>query len=170
MPFLVLPATTQGSLLNLAFASGVLQHVLQLDNRGCTLVPATIQTTFSFHFLAHPCLPQVLVHNHGQVGIDAVFMASRHGKPSLFVVEAKSNATSSLGKHKLLYASLAARTFIPDYFQVVPVYIRVHKDHQGYHFRVAECEAIEPHLSLVSLTDIRVTHSEYWILPMPRNS
>jgi len=106
--FQLLPALTETSLVNLAVASGLLHHALDLDEPQTTIIPATGQSTFSFHFRPHPAYGICWTHDRGQVEMDALFVARRSGAEALFVVEAKSGRTfSNIAKHKLVYPCLA---------------------------------------------------------------
>lgn len=140
-PFTLLPKFTETSLINLAIASGLLAQALRFDPDTPLSVPATGQGTYSFNFSPHRDLGVTWVHNRGQVEIDAVLVARREGKETLFVIEAKAgDEFESLAKHKLLYPVLALRSRIPDYVPIVPVYIRALRRAEGIHFHIAECE------------------------------
>jgi hypothetical protein len=138
--FTLLPKFTETSLVNLAIASGLLSHALQLDEAVLSSAPATGQGTYSFAFSPHEALNAEWKHMKGQVEIDAVLTAKRQGTETLFVIEAKaSEEFDSLAKHKLLYPVLALQTTVPRYMPVVPVYLRAISRADGLHFYVAEC-------------------------------
>lgn len=131
LPFLLLPAFSETSFVNLAIASGVLAHALGIDQGDLPHAPATGQSTFSFDVIPHPDLGVKWAHSQGQVEIDAVVTARRNGSECLFVVEAKSGlANESLAKHKLVYPVMALQTRVPGYLPVVPVYLKAHRDAQ----------------------------------------
>lgn len=99
---------TETSLVNLAFASGLIGEALGLDRPYSTGAPATGSSTYCFAFRPHAAVDRVLEHSKGQVEMDAVFVGRRAGRPHLFVVEAKSGTeTRTLAKHKLVYPVLA---------------------------------------------------------------
>ncbi|MBX3399555.1 MAG: hypothetical protein KF873_12500 [Gemmataceae bacterium] len=138
--FTLLPKFTETSLVNLAVASGLLSHVLKLDDPAMPSAPATGQGTYSFTFTPHEQLDVAWFHSKGQVEIDAAIIAKRGGEETLFVVEAKvGDELDSLAKHMLLYPALALRDGIPEYMPLVPVYIRVLRRQEGLHFYIAEC-------------------------------
>jgi len=140
-PFYLLPSFTETSLVNLALASGLMAHALGLDEQTLPLASATGQSTFTFKFKPRPGEEAPWEHSRGQVEIDSLFTAKRAGKETVFVVESKAgDELDSLAKHKLLYPLLAIRGQVPVYMPVVPVYLRVVRRADGYHFFFAECE------------------------------
>lgn len=163
-PYVLLPSLTEGGLINFAFASGVLHRALCLDDR-TPITPSTSQSTFTFDLKAHPSISNTFTHRSGQVEIDAMFVTSRNNHPTLFIVEAKADSTASLAKHKLLYPVLAVAPRVPQYMQVVPVYMRIHKDHDGYHFRIAECKWDRTPGTAPYVSGIQVVSGSHWILP-----
>lgn len=163
IPYKLLPSLTEGGLVNFAFASGVLHHALNLDAHTAT-PPATSQSTFTFDFKAHPSIPTIFTHRSGQVEIDAMFVATRNNRPTLFVIEAKADETTSLAKHKLLYPILAVFAHVPKDMPIIPVYIRINCDTAGYHFRIAEC--IWESTPISHISGIQVVSSSHWILPI----
>jgi len=153
--FQLLPALTETSLVNLAVASGLLHYALDLDEPQTIIIPATGQSTFSFHFRPHPAYGVCWTHDRGQVEMDALFVARRHGAEALFVVEAKSGtAFSNIAKHKLVYPCLALQTHVPQYLAVIPVYLRVRRVDDGLHFYVCECKLPTDHDRVVSLANL----------------
>jgi hypothetical protein len=160
--FTLLPKFTETSLVNLAMASGLLSHALQLDYEALPSAPATGQGTYSFTFSPHADLNVTWAHTRGQVEIDAAFIAKREGNETLFVVEAKAgDEFDSLAKHKLLFPALALRNGIPEYMPLVPVYIRALRRSDGFHFYVAECilsHAADGIVSLAGLVPRAVCH------------
>src|SRR5262249_43862925 len=100
--FDLLPALSETSLLNLALSSGLLAAALNLDAPSGLPAPATGQSTFTFEFRFHSTLAPVVKHANGQVQTDAIFIETRNGRDSVFVVEAKTDPfDKSLAKHKL---------------------------------------------------------------------
>ena len=140
-PFQLLPTFTETSLVNLALASGLMGHALRLEEPDLALAAATGQSTLSFQFRPHEQASAVWAHGRGQVEIDSLFTARREGRETVFIVESKAGAEfDCLAKHKLLYPMLAIRQKVPSYMPVVPVYLRVVKEADGYHFYFAECK------------------------------
>jgi hypothetical protein len=139
-PFSLLQRFTETSLVNLALASGLLAHALQLDGQRLPLATATGQSTFTFEFRPHEKISALWRHTRGQVEIDSVFTARRDTKETVFVVESKfAEKLGSLAKHKLLYPVLAIRSQVPRYMDVAAVYMRAIRAADGFHFYIAEC-------------------------------
>lgn len=166
MAFRLLPKLTENSLVNLALASGVLGHALQIDDPSQVLVPATGQSTYSFEFQPHRSVSVELSHNRGQVEIDALFLAPRNGKECLFLVEAKTGASRrSLAKHKLVYPYIALRKEISPDIPIIPVYLNAERTSSGYRFRIAECE-FETHADkLPVLCELKVASNCTFVIP-----
>lgn len=139
--FQLLPELTETSLVNLALASGLLTKALGLEVDQVQMIPATGQSTFNFDFRPLAAQDVVLSHQKGQVEIDAVFVGQRDGKECLFVLEAKSGKKGfdSLAKYKLLYPVLALKQKVPDYMDIVPVYMRTVRANGAIEFSIAEC-------------------------------
>ena len=84
---------------------------------------------------------------------------NRAGKEALFPIEAKSGRPGgSLAKHKLVYPFAALRTTVPDYMEIVPVYLKVWSEDDGQHFLVCECELPATSPSVVSELTVRSTN------------
>lgn len=140
LAFQLLPKLTETSLVNLAIGSGLLQYALGINDCHENVVPATGQSTYSFEITPKPCLSEPWQHIKGQVEIDALFMAHREGKDCLFLVEAKSGKpTGTLAKHKLCYPLAALRSEVPNYINIVPVYLKTWPEADGQHFLISEC-------------------------------
>jgi hypothetical protein len=147
----VFPTLTETSQVNLAFASGLIGHALDLDKPYPTAAPATGSSTYTFSFLVHSEYQQRLTHVNGQVEIDAVFVGRRRGNPHLFVLEAKSGtATRTLAKHKLVYAALALAPRVPPEMPIIPVYLRV----TGQTYHLTECHLPDPRTQTVALDEL----------------
>lgn len=141
----VLGVRTETSLVNLAFASGLIGEALGLDRPYPTGAPATGSSTYCFKFRPHSAMNTILEHIKGQVEIDAVFVGRREGQPHLFVVEAKSGAeTRTLAKHKLVYPVLAVAPKVPAELPIVPVYLRVVDEGERVLYHVTECGFADP--------------------------
>jgi len=152
--FQYLPRYTETTLVNLALASGVLSRALNLDPSSVPF-PATGQGTYTFAVTANQSIPVTWAHNNGQVEIDAVFVASRGGSDTVFVVESKASAKyGSLSKHKLAYPLLALRTTIPPELPIVGVYLRALKHEYGFRFSIAECQFDEGSTAIASLSSV----------------
>jgi hypothetical protein len=138
--FQLMPALTETSLVNLALASGLLGSALNLDEPADAAIPATGQSTFSFHVKPFRDSDIRWRHECGQVEIDAIFAARRAGKDVLFVVEAKvSNRLKTLAKHKLVYPVLSIQPHLPPSLPIVPVYLRIVRTARHLNFFVTEC-------------------------------
>lgn len=139
--FQLLPKLTETSLVNLAVGSGLLRHVLGVEERADQVVPATGQSTFTFPVAPRPGVSAIWEHRNGQVEIDALFLGRRGGKETLFIVEAKCGLPKgSIAKHKLVYPFAALRATVPDYIGIVPVYVKTWAERDGQHFLVTERE------------------------------
>lgn len=142
-PFQLLPKVTETSVVNLALASGLLPHALSVEKSESLLIPATGQSVFSFEFRPRGDNDATLLHQQGQVEIDAVFVAKRDNRECLFIVEAKhGDKFDSLAKHKLLYPILSLLPKIPASMPIIPVYLRSIKTDTGINFFIAECPAV----------------------------
>jgi hypothetical protein len=162
-PFQLLPKLTETSLVNLAFATGLLHRALGLDDTGRGAVPATGQSTFTFLVRPWGDMQEVWTHQRGQVEIDAVFVARRKGTETLFLVEAKSGLPQgSLAKHKLGYPFAALRGAVPAYMQIVPVYMKSWAEPHERHFLISEC-SIPAEEGLV-VSDLHVQDVGHWVL------
>lgn len=132
---------TERTLVNLAFAAGLMQPALGLD-RQPPAAPATGSSTYRFRFRPHSMLPDHLDYD-GQVEIDAVFVGRRNNQPALFVIEAKVGAEHrTLAKHKLLYPVLALYKQLNGALPIIPVYMRIVPGADAIIYHVAECESL----------------------------
>lgn len=125
LPYHVFPQPTETTLVNLAFASGLIGRALGLDKPYPTAAPATGASTYSFDFRPHRMCNNVLHHHEGQVEIDTVFVGGRRGTDHLFVLESKATDERSLAKHKLVYPVLALAASRKVAMPIVTVYVRV---------------------------------------------
>ena len=154
--FVFLSSQVEVNTVNLAIASGLLARALRLDADTPRIAPATISSTFSFP--VRPT-PRAVVHEHvhGQVEIDAAFLARRDGYTVLVVLEAKhgrgSEDKETLAKTKLAYpASAICRSPDPPaHIPIVPVYLRSFTEGEQIMFRVVEC--VWPGLDSLRVTD-----------------
>ena len=138
--FKLLPKLTETSLVNLAFASGILAKALNLDEDTKNVIPATCQSTFSFKVRPHEDYDIAWEHNNGQVEIDALFYGTRKGVHELYLVESKFGSShSTLAKHKLVYPFLAINKHINSKIRIVPVYLKTSIQGNSIHVMVTEC-------------------------------
>jgi hypothetical protein len=157
--FMLLPAFTETSVVNLALASGLLAHALDVEPAYAPSVPATGQSVFSFPVRPHSKLDANWLHQRGQVEIDALFVARRRSKDTLFLVEAKCGSQfGSLAKHKICYALAAVRTRLPENVDVCPIYLRVVKQSSQLNFWIAECSFPIRGAQAFSIDEIRITN------------
>ena len=153
-PYSLINKRNERSATNLGFASGLFAEALELDRPHPSTVPAGGNSTYTFSFLVDDDYETELVHNDGQVEIDCLFVAKRGGRDTVFVLEAKSGAFSSLAKHKLVYPVLGILPKVPEDFEVVPVYVRIQHDGASLTYNVAECKPLSatPTRTLTSLS------------------
>jgi hypothetical protein len=154
-PYYIFPRPTENSLINLAFASGLLGFALATDRPFPMAAPAAGSSTYSFVVRPHPELDQALEHRKGQVEVDAVFMAKRHNSDCLFILEAKTGSDNSLAKHKLVYPVLALSEYVPKDIPIVPVYLRARYSGQRIQYRIVECHFPDPRKKKVHLSDLQ---------------
>ncbi len=163
LPYYISPQITEKSAVNLALASGLLGYALALDKPYPTAAPATGSATYTFRFRPHSAMPkeicQYLVHDNGQVEIDAVFVGRRGGRDLLFVLEAKTEVkghrSQSLAKHKLVYPVQSLRESVPPGMPIVPVYLRASVSDQAVTYRIVQCEFPLVADRIPSLDDLR---------------
>lgn len=131
-------------LVTYLLSSGVLGEVLALDKDDAYYSPLTGRNCFTFSYTPAPGHPK-LVHENGQVEIDAVFTGKRCGKPVIVVAEAKTDGGryTSLAKHKLYYAYKAVKQVCQRDFDVIPIYLKL-SVHDGYlEAKIAECADVD---------------------------
>lgn len=170
-PYYIMPALTETSLVNLAFASGLLAHALRLEGPGALPAPATGSSTYSFRFRPHAEMAQVLEHVRGQVEVDALFAGRRDGQDCLFIVEAKTGRSgASLAKHKLVYPVLAVATSgrLPAHMQIVPVYLRMVEFEREIQYHVVECRYPDPRRGLTALDALTPVGHQCFSLALSR--
>lgn len=164
--FQILNRLSEAALLNLALASGLMNRALELDDGTAIPAAATGQSTFTFHFRPHDLIDVELAHNAGQVEIDALFVARRGGRESLFVIEAKvGSKIKSIAKHKLFYPVLALSCQTPADMPIVPVYMHVTRADDGLHYHITECTCLDVSSNPPSLADLRAISTKHLVLP-----
>ena len=154
LPFSIVKNLSETALVNLCLSSGILYHALELDDKN-QILPFTTHGSYTFHFQPSNKSKKILDHVNGQIEIDSIFVAKRKGKKSLFVIEAKSDNTDNLSKHKLFYPILAISKNIPNDMDVVPVYIRIKKNELGYSFHIAECSISSKDENFGALSEVK---------------
>lgn len=153
----LIPQLTETSLVNLAFASGLIQSALKIETNKEPIIPATGQSTFTFNVRPLTIAPDSWRHYKGQVEIDGLFIGMRDGREHIFVVEAKSNNSQSIAKHKLVYPLLAIAQSVPSYMSIVPLFIRtIRTDRTSIIFKIAECQIDDPRIENPSVESLRV--------------
>jgi len=166
LPFKLLPKLSEASLVNLGLASGLFGRALCLDSPERVHVPATLQSSFTFNFLPFEDAVQTLTHDRGQVEIDGIFVAKRRGRPTLFVIEAKTGSgVKSIAKHKLVYPVLALASRVPTSLDIVPIYVYAYENGEGTHFHVVECEFPDPRSGVSVLTSLTAVTHRHLTLP-----
>jgi hypothetical protein len=166
--FGLLNALTESSALQLGLLTGVLADALDLDPPRRPIVSVSGNGVYSFEFRIDPSYPVVLRHHRGQVEVDALFVARRDGRDTVFVLEAKMDRTRSIAKHKLLYPVLGVLNQIPPELPVVPVYVRIHQTATGTIFSVAECSPLSSgRAELPFLTTLDLQQAKRYRLWLP---
>lgn len=150
--FHLLGSLIEANAVQLAIATGLLGHALNLDRPWPRVTPATSHSSWRFSFRPLSARPDCVLGYEGQVEIDAAFLARRRGRWCFFVVEAKhSEKPYALAKHKLLFAmhALASREgsggsgfTIPADVPFVPLFLRSWSDGGTAMFEVAECAEV----------------------------
>jgi hypothetical protein len=162
--FQMFPKLTETSLVNLAIASGLLKNALGISDSQELLVPATGRSTYTFEFSPDKRSEICWTHNNGQVEIDAVFIGTKNGNETVYVVEAKvGKPTGSLAKHKLVYGVAALSDTVPVYMDVVPVYLKTWHENDGQHYMMSECSRLSSKPFV--LPELSVKRVAHYVLP-----
>lgn len=165
--FRALPVPSETSLVNLALSTGLISMALGLDNQVIPSAPATGRSSFTFNVKPHTAIGEVFEHNHGQVEIDALFVAKRDGRDILFIIEAKCVDThKSLAKHKLVYPVLAVAGNVPNYIPIVPVYMKVQRRAEELHYHIVECEYSDLRENIRSIDELTFKKHSHYILKL----
>lgn len=163
--------SSEASLLNLGLSSGLFGQALELDGDTRIPAPATGLSTYTFELKAHSNIPKTLVHNKGQVEIDALFVEERDGQETLFVLEAKTgDDKKSLAKHKLVYPSLALAQHVPEDMPIIPVYVKIITSNTGTHYHVVECELPNPREDTVAVNELTTKKHSHLLIPSQKNT
>jgi hypothetical protein len=150
--FKLLPRLTETSLVNLAFASGILSRALELDDLTNQIIPATCQSTFSFKVKPHENFDVEWEHQNGQVEIDALFYGKRKGKNELYLIESKFGSRhSTLAKHKLVYPYLAIKEYLKEEINIVPIYLKTSIMQNSIQILFTECTFVNESYAISSL-------------------
>jgi hypothetical protein len=161
LPFHLLNQLKERSATSLAYATGVLERALDLDEAIAS--PVTDSGVYAFEFVPHPGLSP-LVHNKGQIEVDGLFLARRGGGECVFVVEAKVDSKMrSVSKHKLAYPIYGMQEKVPAGIPIIPVYLRILRRSGQLMFFVAECEPF----STEPLTTLKVKRASAFNLILP---
>lgn len=136
--FNILPSLSEKALVQLSLATGILFKALNIRNIK-NIIPATGSGSYTFSFKPLKDFPE-LTHYQGQVEIDSFFIAKRDKKKCLFIIEAKSNKSKSLAKHKLLYPILSMQSNIDPEIEVVPVYLKFIQENAMIYINIVECK------------------------------
>lgn len=153
---------TEPTLVNLAFATGLIGHALGLDPFPRE-APATGSSTYDFCFRPHSELDKVFDHTQGQVEIDAVFVGRRNNVAHLFVVEAKLGGNQqTLAKHKLVYPVLAVARYGNPQLRIVPVYLYIERKESKLIYHVVECSFPDPRIAVRALNELmHISHRSF---------
>lgn len=166
LPYKILPSLSESSLVNLGLSCGLIGEALGFRNTFISAIPATTKSTFTFPLKLHRSIDQVFVHNNGQIEIDALLVENKEGQNTLFVIEAKHGTNyRTLAKHKLVYPVLALAERVPKDIPIVPVYIKIQKLEDAWHYHIAECNFPDPRYSIRAIDELRVGKYSHWILP-----
>ena len=158
--FSIMPKLTENTLLSLGLATGVIQAGLGMDSEEPIPTPSEANGTYKFP-VTNPYAEEDFAH-HGQVEIDTVVFGKMGGNYTLFVIEGKEGKPSTtLAKHKLAYPvmALASEGKIPEYIEIVPVYVRAwyDKNNASIHYCVAKFSMnCNPRNSPVDLKKIKL--------------
>lgn len=136
------------TLVNFACATGALSELLQLDDRGPLMAPATGATTYSFEFRPLATETTTFKHSTGQVDVDAIVIAEREHAAHVFVLEAKYGTVAQsqqgdarrLAKHKLLFPVLGLQKRVSMGMPIVPVSLQATVHEHFVDFHLTECE------------------------------
>jgi len=167
LAFNLLPSLTENSLINYCISSGLFNKVLGLSTK-FPAAPATGNSTYTFKFLPHQAMSEVLTHTNGQVEIDALFTGDKEVSKCLYVLEAKvSKKYGSISKHKLVYPVLSLANKVPDEYKIVPVYLRAIGCDKDFNLLIMELSLPDPRKSLVSIDSLSVKRATQVSLRFP---
>ena len=165
--FEILPRNVEASLINLAFASGLLSRALNLDTPGRLPPPAKGSSTYTFSLRPHSTLDLVWRHNAGQVEIDALIVAERGGADVLFIFEAKfGRGARPVAKHKLVYPALGLAPRVPPDIPIVPVYLKLAATSREIVATIVECALPDPRQTLVAIDELTFARAVKLRLPI----
>lgn len=140
LSFKLFPNLTETSMVNLALASGLLLDSLNISEKNFSPIPATGKSVFTFEFQPTSHSTKRLMHNKGQIEVDALFVGERNGRDCIFVLEAKDGSRfDPLAKHKLFYPVMAIQSSVPKGMEIVPVYMRTIRKPDNIEFNILEC-------------------------------
>ena len=160
-PFSIMPKLTENTLLSLGLATGVIQAGLGMDSE--EPIPSPSEANGTYKFVIKNPHDETNFDHQGQVEIDTVVFGKMDGKYTLFVIEGKEGKPSTtLAKHKLAYPvmALASEGKIPEYIDIVPVYVRAWHDKKNgsIHYCIAKFSMnCNPRSSPVDLKEIKIS-------------
>jgi len=127
-------------LVSYLLSCGALSEALGLDKQQIYYTPLTGRSNYSFEFYPYVG-SDLIMHQNGQVEIDAVFTGHNKGKPVVVVAEAKveSEKYKSLAKHKLFYSFKSIQSVLRDEFEIIPIYLKLGVNDGVLTARVAVC-------------------------------
>jgi len=85
-------------------------------------------------------------------------------RATVVVLEAKSDESDSLAKHKLFYPMEALREKIPTFMPIIGIYLRVQKHEQDLYFNLAICRSTRDDCGLSSIDSLQVTSARKIVL------
>ena len=160
--FSILPSLSEKALVQLSLATGILFEALKIKNTK-NIIPATGAGSYTFKF--KPLKDSIeLTHYQGQVEIDSFFIAKRNKKKCLFIIEAKSNKSKSLAKHKLLYPILSMQSNIDPEIEVIPVYLKFVLKNRRVFINVVECRLPRIDTKFGSIEELKPANSNKYLL------
>lgn len=135
-------------LMSYLLSSGALLDVLDLDKSDIFYTPLTGRNTYTFEYVINEKYGSV-IHENGQVEIDAVFTGFKNGLPVIVVAEAKvdNGKYNTLAKHKLFYAYKSIQSIIKDDFEIIPIYVKLKVEGSLLTAKIAVCKDNENNLS-----------------------
>lgn len=164
-PFRLLSSLSETALVNYAFASGILKTALGIETRFVTAL-ATGALTATFPVRPYSRVDFEATHQSGQIQIDGLFVAEHAGRETMYVIEAKAGTGyNSLSKHKLVYPLNALALGVPPSMELVPVYIRIVKELDFFHFLICECSYPDPRKGIEGIDRLEIKKATRFAIP-----
>ncbi len=99
-----------------------------------TLAFFPYRTNHTFKFFIDKDLGPI-EHINGQIEVDSIVII-KHSDTKAIVIEAKyGEKSSSIGKHKILYSTMVARSLLTDNIEIIPAYLRIMDDGDDIKFQ-----------------------------------